>query len=224
MQGLTAAKRRQVYDQSNKHCHICGDRVTFKDCQIDHIWPVEGGGNNELDNLLPSHPACNHLKWHNDPQTIQRMLFLGMLANNHGYIELTLFGQDVRAQRAKRLADNWRRRKLAELSRSANPPDPQRVAAIGPKANRLHADFLAFEEEVIREIKRIRASRKDRAGQARRGQAAGEGLKNVRESRRGDWQRALSSTTSNSRIPDRLRYAYREFAQVEDSQTLDEVL
>lgn len=198
--------------------------MTFKDCQIDHIWPVDGGGKNDLNNLLPSHPLCNHLKWHNEPQTIQRMLFLGMLANNHGYIGLTGFGQDVRVQRAQRLAVNWRKRKRAELSRSTNPPDPQRGAAIRLKADKLRVDFLAFEEEVIKEVKRIRASRKDRAAQARRAQPTGERIKKVRESGREDWHRALSSTISNSRIPERLRYAYREFAQVEDSQTLDEVL
>jgi len=103
MRELTAARRREVYDLSNKHCHICGDRVEFDDCQIDHIWPVELGGSDDTNNLLPAHSVCNHLKWHNDPQTIQRMLFLGMLANFHGYIKLTEFGKRVREERAARL-------------------------------------------------------------------------------------------------------------------------
>ena len=224
MQGLTAAKRRQAYEQSNKHCHICGDWVTFKDCQIDHIWPIDGGGDNDLANLLPAHPVCNHLKWHNDPQTIQRMLFLGMLANNHGYIELTGFGKDVRAERANRLADNWRRRQLALLSRSANHHDPRQIRAIRSKATRLLKDFLAFEDRVIKEVERMRTLRKTHARPLGGTQAVGEHATNGRESRRKDWQRALDSIISDSKVPSPQRHAYREFARLQNSQTPDEVI
>ena len=160
MKRLTTKERRLVYDRSNKHCHVCGDWVNFEDCQIDHIWPLDLGGNNDTDNLLPAHPVCNHLKWHNDAATIQRMLFLGMLANNHAYIELTEFGKDIRQQRAKRLAENWQTRELAKLSKSRKS-EAHEITKITSHRNRLYDDFMAFEAEVIEQVKRTRTSRRD---------------------------------------------------------------
>jgi hypothetical protein len=223
MKRLTTAERRLVYERSNKHCHVCGDSVNFEDCQIDHIWPLDLGGNNDSDNLLPAHPVCNHLKWHNDPPTIQRMLFLGMLANSHAYIDLTEFGQDVRQQRAARLAENWQTRELAKLSKSGKS-ESHEIAKITSQRNKLYDDFMAFEAEVIKHVKRTRASRRDRTTHLHRAEAPGGGIEKVRTSRRHDWQRALDAMISDLNIPTDLRYAYREFARLEERSTPDELL
>ena len=214
MQGLTAARRREAFERSNKHCHICGGWVTLEDCQIDHIWPVDDGGTNELDNLLPSHPVCNHLKWHNDPVTVQRMLFLGMLANSHGYIDLTPFGQNVRAQRAERLRENWQRRKLADLKKSERLVDPRRVATIKSNARSMCDEFIAFEAEVVKKVASIRAARTAKAKKAR-AQDSGNRTKPARNSKRDDWDDALKATLTSSGIPENYRKAYLEFARME---------
>ncbi len=67
-QGLTAAKRRQVYDRDGPRCMICGidfgaeypDRPgVVARPTIGHILPKERGGSDDLNNLRPECQLCN---------------------------------------------------------------------------------------------------------------------------------------------------------------------
>lgn len=66
--GLTAGKRRKVYDRDGRRCMVCGidfgdeypDRPGVKARgTIGHILPKERGGGNELENLRPECQFCN---------------------------------------------------------------------------------------------------------------------------------------------------------------------
>ena len=61
-------KRAQVYAMFDGCCAYCGRRITFRELDIDHIWPKSRGGGNELQNLFPSCQRCNRLK---DNRTIE---------------------------------------------------------------------------------------------------------------------------------------------------------
>ena len=66
--------RQEVYDKCNGLCAYCGDGITIKQMQVDHVkplyrndddttlqgWGVERG-TDDMDNLLPSCSRCN--KW-----------------------------------------------------------------------------------------------------------------------------------------------------------------
>jgi 5-methylcytosine-specific restriction endonuclease McrA len=66
--------REEVYNKCGGHCAYCGNEITIKQMQIDHIkplyrndddttlkgWGVERG-TDDMDNLLPSCSRCN--KW-----------------------------------------------------------------------------------------------------------------------------------------------------------------
>ena len=66
--------REEVYNKCGGHCAYCGNEITIKQMQIDHIEPLfrnhtdsqlehykRERGTNEIDNLLPSCGRCN--KW-----------------------------------------------------------------------------------------------------------------------------------------------------------------
>ena len=66
--------RQEVYDKCGGHCSYCGDEITIKQMQVDHVkplyrndddktlqgWGVERG-TDDMGNLLPSCSRCN--KW-----------------------------------------------------------------------------------------------------------------------------------------------------------------
>ena len=66
--------REEVYNKCGGHCAYCGNEITIKQMQIDHIkplyrndddttlkgWGVERG-TDDMDNLIPSCSRCN--KW-----------------------------------------------------------------------------------------------------------------------------------------------------------------
>jgi 5-methylcytosine-specific restriction endonuclease McrA len=67
-EGLTAAKRRKVYDRDGRRCMVCGidfgaeypDRPgVVARPTIGHILPKERGGTDDLDNLRPECQLCN---------------------------------------------------------------------------------------------------------------------------------------------------------------------
>jgi hypothetical protein len=67
-EGLTAAKRRKVYDRDGRRCMICGidfgaeypDRPgVVARPTIGHIIPKERGGTDEVENLRPECQLCN---------------------------------------------------------------------------------------------------------------------------------------------------------------------
>lgn len=54
--------RKKVLDKTNI-CGICGRPILDGEASIDHIVPLSRGGTNDLDNLRPTHEACNHMKY-----------------------------------------------------------------------------------------------------------------------------------------------------------------
>lgn len=54
--------REAVYSKCGGHCAYCGCEISIKEMQIDHLEPFYNGGNDEIDNLLPSCRQCNFYK------------------------------------------------------------------------------------------------------------------------------------------------------------------
>lgn len=67
--------RQEVYDKCNGHCAYCGDEITIKQMQVDHVeplfrdhtdkqleWYKRERGTDEIDNLLPTCARCNRWK------------------------------------------------------------------------------------------------------------------------------------------------------------------
>ena len=54
--------REAVYAKCGGHCAYCGCEISIKEMQIDHLKAFYNGGNNEIDNLLPSCRQCNFYK------------------------------------------------------------------------------------------------------------------------------------------------------------------
>jgi 5-methylcytosine-specific restriction endonuclease McrA len=60
--------RQQVYDKYNGRCAYCGEAITIKQMQVDHIWPQQLShwhkdiDPNRPENLNPSCAKCNNFK------------------------------------------------------------------------------------------------------------------------------------------------------------------
>lgn len=54
--------REQVHRKYGGHCAYCGQVITIKQMQVDHVWPKCLGGNDDITNLAPSCRQCNHYK------------------------------------------------------------------------------------------------------------------------------------------------------------------
>lgn len=57
-----AINRDQVHAKYGGHCAYCGQEITIKQMQVDHIWPKSCGGDDCMDNLAPTCRQCNHYK------------------------------------------------------------------------------------------------------------------------------------------------------------------
>lgn len=57
-----AIDRKEVHAKCGGHCAYCGQPITLKQMQVDHIWPKHVGGTDDPDNLAPSCRQCNHYK------------------------------------------------------------------------------------------------------------------------------------------------------------------
>lgn len=54
--------RRKVYAKFGGHCAYCGNEITLKEMQVDHVKSIRKGGTDDYDNLFPSCRSCNHYK------------------------------------------------------------------------------------------------------------------------------------------------------------------
>lgn len=54
--------RIHVHQKCDGKCGYCGNDITIKDMQVDHIVPKWMGVDNSLNNLMPSCKSCNHYK------------------------------------------------------------------------------------------------------------------------------------------------------------------
>lgn len=66
---FSAAEREAVYKKMGGHCAYCGQEITLREMQIDHVIPIKQSGLNTMDNLLPACRSCNHYK---DTMTVER--------------------------------------------------------------------------------------------------------------------------------------------------------
>ena len=73
MKGISPKKRQLVYEKFNGKCAYCGKILLVDNSMfwkphpdafvIDHVTPKTKGGNNHIDNLLPSCNYCNSVKY-----------------------------------------------------------------------------------------------------------------------------------------------------------------
>src|SRR5690242_15314011 len=134
--------KTKASDGTHAVCHVCGDSTLTKDPRnwyADHIVPFDrGGDDDDADNFLPVCHRCNGLRWHNSPETIRRILFLGVIANTTGYQQpFSKQAAGIRDMRRTRLVDNWKRRKA---QRSMNGDQLKR------KIDEIATQFKEFED------------------------------------------------------------------------------
>jgi 5-methylcytosine-specific restriction endonuclease McrA len=90
--------RQQVHDKYNGKCAYCGEEITLKQMQVDHIIPKYKTVNNDSENLNPSCRSCNFYKGAetielyrlNISTLINRLekIFIFRLAKKYGIIKL----------------------------------------------------------------------------------------------------------------------------------------
>lgn len=86
--------RQEVYDKYNGHCAYCGQEITIKEMQVDHIIPtsfflnhiknnfrvpkflshLKEGDENHIDNLFPTCRVCNKWKSAHDLELFRKEL------------------------------------------------------------------------------------------------------------------------------------------------------
>jgi 5-methylcytosine-specific restriction endonuclease McrA len=65
---LNKAIREQVYNKYDGRCAYCGNKLDYKDMQVDHIIPISAKWINKpylannINNLMPSCRVCNNWK------------------------------------------------------------------------------------------------------------------------------------------------------------------
>lgn len=59
-------------------CYICGEQVRYAEISVDHVWPVDKGGEDHVANLMPVHGRCNSIKGKRLQFTIARPDLLGL--------------------------------------------------------------------------------------------------------------------------------------------------
>ncbi len=71
---LSKAERIEVYNKTFGHCSYCGCVMELKEMQADHFKPLYNGGEDILDNLIPSCRSCNHYKSTCDLETFRKSI------------------------------------------------------------------------------------------------------------------------------------------------------
>lgn len=59
---ISKTERIDIYNKTNGHCAYCGIEIDVADMQIDHVFPINRGGLDEKENMLPACRSCNHYK------------------------------------------------------------------------------------------------------------------------------------------------------------------
>ena len=54
--------RIKIWNKYDQHCAYCGQKLEYKDMQVDHIIPKVHGGIDEIKNFVPSCRPCNFYK------------------------------------------------------------------------------------------------------------------------------------------------------------------
>lgn len=97
---FSPATRHEVWQRFGKHCAYCGQPITLKEMQIDHVNPIDRGGTNDIDNLYPACRMCNFYKGTYKLEEYRRYLagvtgrlerdFLYRVAKRYDFIRPTL--------------------------------------------------------------------------------------------------------------------------------------
>lgn len=91
--------RQRVYYKYFGHCAYCGEKISMKDMQVDHVIPERLGGLTEMKNLKPACKLCNHYKratnletWRNEflGKIIDRLrkIYIFRVAEKYGMVEV----------------------------------------------------------------------------------------------------------------------------------------
>lgn len=59
---INSTERQLVYDKCKGHCAYCGCEITIKQMQVDHVYPFNLGGDDDISNMLPACRPCNKYK------------------------------------------------------------------------------------------------------------------------------------------------------------------
>lgn len=59
---ITKDERLAVFNKTNGKCAYCGCELTIKNMQVDHVESLALGGENSIENYLPSCRSCNFYK------------------------------------------------------------------------------------------------------------------------------------------------------------------
>lgn len=77
---LTKNERLIILSKTDNKCHICGQELSIKEFQADHVVSHVRGGNHRVDNYLPACFICNNYRWHYLPEELQLILKIGVWA------------------------------------------------------------------------------------------------------------------------------------------------
>ena len=73
---LTPLQRREVFEKTGGHCHLCGGFMEGH-WVIDHVMPHARGGAAGMENCLPAHEICNRARWFYGAEEFQLIVKLG---------------------------------------------------------------------------------------------------------------------------------------------------
>lgn len=59
---LTKVQRIEIHKKTDGHCAYCGIEIKIEEMQIDHVFPLNRGGLDSKENMLPACRSCNHYK------------------------------------------------------------------------------------------------------------------------------------------------------------------
>jgi 5-methylcytosine-specific restriction endonuclease McrA len=54
--------RKKVFKKYDGQCAYCGCSISIKSFNVDHLIPIQKGGSDEMENLMPSCRSCNSWK------------------------------------------------------------------------------------------------------------------------------------------------------------------
>lgn len=54
--------RKMIYDKAGGRCALCGRKITLSEMTLDHIVPLDRGGEDSVRNLQSTCRVCNHFK------------------------------------------------------------------------------------------------------------------------------------------------------------------
>lgn len=71
---ISARERMAIWTRCGGVCHICGEKIDGgrEAWEVEHIIPLEMGGDDEGDNLAPAHVSCHRAKTKADAKHIAK--------------------------------------------------------------------------------------------------------------------------------------------------------